>query len=209
MRATSFGYGKKLDLSMSSVKSPAPNVYNLSREFEKTTNKPQGFTFGLGREKVVFLSSFGKMGSKLPGPGNYDIKNSSFSNISYSMRAKYQNPEEKYSNQKTPGPGSYDAGKIEGMRGDGKYVTARFRNYGNVVISPLNQSSPETAKAKKTFVPGPASYKLVDEFSQSQRFLNSKFRSHAGRSFSHQHRQTVQINKSNPGPGYYQLPSEF
>lgn len=52
------------------------------------------------------------------------------------------------------------------MRADGKYVSARFKHYGNIVINPLNQTT-DNPKLNKTVIPGPASYKVVDEFNQS------------------------------------------
>lgn len=44
------------------------------------------------------------------------------------------------------------------MRGDGKYISARFRHYGNVIISPLNQTQ-DSDKIKKAMIPGPGTYK--------------------------------------------------
>jgi hypothetical protein len=52
-QSTSFGYGQKYDLSkVSNLKTPAPNAYNVSRDFDDQGNRilNSGPSFGIGRE---------------------------------------------------------------------------------------------------------------------------------------------------------------
>ena len=50
MRATSFGYGQKLDLGKKNFVTPSPDRYELSSEFKK--NPKVGFTMAPGRSDV-------------------------------------------------------------------------------------------------------------------------------------------------------------
>ena len=58
-QAPSFGYGQKYDFSkISNLKTPAPNAYNVSRDFDDKGNRiaSAGLSIGIGRE--VFYEFF-------------------------------------------------------------------------------------------------------------------------------------------------------
>lgn len=66
-RATSIGFGKKVDL-VPKNRSPSPNLYDKKSDFEPSASK--GVSFGLGREKVKAVSIF--LQTNFPGPGEYN-----------------------------------------------------------------------------------------------------------------------------------------
>ena len=70
-RTAAFGYGWKYDFTTASPKTPGPCMYSIDRSLEKKEN----FSFGLGRDKVSLNGIFPKRlyHGEAPGPGNYLI----------------------------------------------------------------------------------------------------------------------------------------
>jgi len=77
-RATSFGYGCKLDFTATVDKVPAPNHYKGVDNMHGFGKR--GITMGTGRDLVTF-SGFSVKQKKVPGPGAYDTLSNNIPHI--------------------------------------------------------------------------------------------------------------------------------
>ncbi|KAL4438449.1 hypothetical protein ABPG74_009488 [Tetrahymena malaccensis] len=206
-RSTSFGYGKKSDLSGLSA-SPAPNKYNIAGEFENSKEKHRGYSLGLGRNNINFGSMFNpKSEGNKPGPGTYKV-NSTLSNISFSMRAKTPGQDEKNTNRKDcPGPGTYT--NPLSMSANGKYPHSKYKNTGLAFISPQTVVKDFNSSAHKSSLPGPGQYNPPSTITQTGKQVVYRFKSSGACTFPHSGRDELGKATGIPGPGYYRLPSEF
>lgn len=72
MRATSFGYGNKLDLGKKNFVTPSPDRYNFDSDFKQ--NSKSGFTIAPGRNDVKANDMFYRPLKQSPEPASYNPK---------------------------------------------------------------------------------------------------------------------------------------
>lgn len=85
MRATSFGYGNKVDLAKKNFVSPPPDKYNLDTSFKQNGN--DGITMAHGRNVVKANDMFYRPLKQSPEPATYTPKTLDRS-LKYSLHIK-------------------------------------------------------------------------------------------------------------------------
>ena len=189
-RSTSMGYGKKSDFTKG--KNLNLPFYNIQRLFEYNNGSPN-YSFGSVLTSRVI--------EKSPGPGNYDIiKPIGFNSPKFSLGNKIHNI---ISKENFPGPGSYK--NLLKLNLSGKYPLSKIKNS---LMSGWSLSKSIRIQNYNNDVPAPNSYRIDNLFSSNGKIYNSKYKSYPGKSMLSRHGDFYQINQ-NPGPGCYEIFSEF
>jgi len=84
-RATSFGYGNKLDLSKRNFITPPPDRYNIDSDFK--TGSKSGFTMAQGRNDIKTNDMFYRPLKQAPDSGSYSPRHLDGS-LKYSIHAR-------------------------------------------------------------------------------------------------------------------------
>eukprot|EP00347_Sterkiella_histriomuscorum_P001355 403372352 len=184
---------------------PSPAKYE-QKGFFSPKSQSKAFSFGLSKEqmKKVHLQIIEKQAAeKLPGPGNYEPI-STFGKVGpkFSM-----SPKSALKDSALPGPGFYNQPDLVGKESSVK-MTSNIK-------SPRSTKFPQAQD--RFIVPtqhlpqcGPGSYNPKDRLNENHRSL---YRSVARAVFGRDERRALedrhQRNIDIPGPGMYELPSEF
>lgn len=200
LRGVSLGYGKRFDISTLCPLSPM-GFYSNRSDFDQNNPHSPRFSFGAGREQVP-NGSFITKDNGVPGVGNYSlVRKFGAEAPRVSMKgSRSKEIEEKYI---TPGPGPiYDVAN-KPLR---NLVNSRFKNCRSVDFGKV---SPRFKRSSMEG-PSPVDYQKLENFGGFH--VESRYRNHNGLSIprSVRYRGNVfgTIN-SNPGPGAYQVFSEF
>lgn len=192
-RYTTFGYGKRTEFIRKIEKSPDPGQYDISIN---TANLKNAYSFGVIKSGVLKKTQF------TPGPGTYNTPpRMGKEGRLISMLGKGK-PHRIIS--KSPGPGAYDL-KFEKNKGD--YVLSTCKSQNAHRFAPVSSAR----FLKKMIVETPASgyYNFDKGFLKFSEVL-STVKSSGSRVFPISSRdfQFYERNES-PGPGQYNLPSDF
>ena len=213
-RATSFGYGKKYDITTINwnkerLKFKVP-YYNLSHiRISSQPNAPK-YTFGESREKFMKMLvdnqvMIPSMSITSPGPAMYDTRhNIGDGTPKYSFRDRIQYKGKAY-RLNVPGPGRY--GSVY-MNKDGKYPLSTYRNTEQ---APWSKNKARRFGEKRVATPGPGMYEVKGLINGKGKVYNSKFRSGTARSMGLKFRSIFDVHPRDitPGPGAYASFSEF
>ena len=220
-RACSLGRGNKYDFTKNGRDVPAPNSYfpcNLAIGFEKK----KGFSFGLSRDSAPQhgITPFLKNASLNPGPGTYTpglLK----SNKGASFRIKLQNHTKENCEV---GPGKYNvASSFEPSK---TIFNSKFQSTKSTKFAPLKVLINEKNEQGRSKSGGKDFQKMNGntngevgqtnmvcdtkyQINKLGQFFNSKYQNSRCRSFGKSIRDPIKKFSDFPGPGNYQLPSEF
>ena len=103
LRATSFGYGNKLDLGKRNFVTPPPDRYSLNSDFTK--DGKHGVTIAPGRNDVKANDMFYRPLKQAPEPATYNPKPLDGS-VKYSLHPRLEDHSDKWV-RSVPGPGNY------------------------------------------------------------------------------------------------------
>jgi len=200
-RAASFGYGGKFDFTKHVDMVPGPNHYANTDNMSKFGRR--GITFGNGREKVTF-QGFTVKHTNVPGPGAYNILAGSRHIKGFSIKQRSTSLKKHWN---SPGPGYYN--HMPTISDKGTFVLSPFRNV-TVPSIKTKQVIPKNIEERSIVFPGPGAYSqgIIKENSRS---ILSNYVSPGGQSIGRQQRNLGKEEPlmPTPGPGNYQLPSEF
>ncbi|KRW98866.1 hypothetical protein PPERSA_07364 [Pseudocohnilembus persalinus] len=198
-RSASIGTGQKGSSFIMRSSTPGPNQYNTSAIFEK--QKSKGLSFGVSRDKAIFGQSF-NLPKFTPGPQSYHLNNM-LSKVSYSMRQKTNAfKKDERLNTQTPGPCFYNTTQYNQL---GSYKLSKFISRGNCKICPLARKPINASE----IIPGPGAYQSEIKNNQGK-FIVSKFRNSKMVTIGgHGINKSRIIRSTTPGPGSYQIPSDF
>lgn len=202
-RATSFGFGNKLDLIKKDKYNKATFHDNSSDFNRKSPHGPQ-YSFSNGREKYgkVYLDSVKMFDKEIPGPGKlYIMKPFGSESPKYTMRSRNDNPvTRKEKVIPNPAPNLYN--NVYKMNVYGKYPISSVRNVNSIRMN-FDKTKRSDYIINKN--PGPGSYNKKTLLS---RIIESKYTSYEPRSILERH-----IDKDSrtnyPGPGSYKIHSDF
>ena len=219
-RATSFGYGIRADFAKRD-RSPPPNTYTLSSDFNAKSQKGKVFSFGICREAYakVYIKANPMRDPALPGPGTYEVRETPGKEaLKYTMRPKTTNIEQ-LNFSKVPGPGSYEV--LPGISPRGNHFFSKFVSSCATTFNPprskrfceLCMTSYLYILAKEARLnPGPGHYPPTEATTKTGIYFVSKFKNSGCRRFGSEFRDTLSERGtfvSTPGPGTYRAPSEF
>ncbi len=197
--------------------------------FDKTVKKGHVFTFGICRDayKKVFIKAAPPADPAVPGPGTYNVRETPGKDaIKFTMRPKTPTAGEAPRNVKTPGPGTYDA--LAGITPKGTQFFSRFQSSRACLFHPPRSrrfndiriffrfllktiTASKLAKDLRNS-PGPGHYPASPSLNEKGRYFNSKFKGSMCRTFGSETRdflRRLMIRPTTPGPGAYQMPSDF
>lgn len=182
--------------------SPAPGTYEPPRDFEA---KGMGWSFG--KEAPLLRGTL--TGKESPGPGTYNVVPGDFGKEGrkFTLRPKTSSPGTSHLDGKRsremPGPGTYEP--KDSLEASGSYAISKYRNYkamGFTLRHVRNQSTGST--------PGPGAYQPRTDMSQSGNYFIASFKSSQSRRFGKANSRPGSVARScAPGPGTYDLPSDF
>lgn len=191
-RSASIGYGKKSDFTKGKNSNNNVPFYNIQRLFEYNDGSPN-YSFG------SILTS--RVREKSPGPGKYNIiKPIGFNSPKFSLGNKLQ---KKFIKENYPGPGTYKNSLKLNLKG--QYPLSQYKN---TLMPGWSLSKSTRLYNYNNGVPAPNSYILGNLFNGTGKLYNSKFKSNPGKSMLSRHGDLYNINQ-NPGPGSYEVFSEF
>eukprot|EP00347_Sterkiella_histriomuscorum_P002353 403368482 len=190
---------------------PSPDKYEIKSQFTPQ-NKSRAYSFGLAREqmyKMHIQAIEDQAKNQLPGPGQYQPpKTFGKDGVKFSMRPNTGYDLILLSKQKQfPGPGQYVQPDLVGTQNSVKLTS--------IVKTPQSPSFP---KAKDRFeiptfkngIPGPGNYTPKNNLNEN---IYSLYRSLGHTKFSKDERKALNDklyrNVEYPGPGNYELPSDF
>ncbi|CDW79782.1 UNKNOWN [Stylonychia lemnae] len=205
-----FGYTQRFKYYPSQIKHgdlPSPARYDIKGQFSPQ-NKSQSFSFGLAREQMnkMHIQAIEKVGKdKLPGPGQYQPPKT-FGNdgLKFSMRPLTVMLNKQ---KELPGPGQYQQPDLVGHLNSTKFTSIQKA-----------PQSPSFPKAKNRFEtptfknvnPGPGNYSPKNNLNED---IYSLYKSFGKTLFGKDERKALEDklyqNVEFPGPGNYQLPTEF
>jgi hypothetical protein len=169
--------------------------------------KTKAYSFGISRE--AYTKSGGATERGAPGPGSYQAQDFvGKAAPKFTMRSKSVSKVYQLTPKGFPGPGAYEAKALLNKRG--KQHVAKFRSSGATTINPPRSArfgpNPERTQ------PGPGQYEPKLNMTGEGKYYIQKFRSSGAKTFYHSNRKTLP-NKSTakqaPGPGAYNMPSDF
>ena len=184
-------------------------VNRVKSDFSKDKPRLPAYSFGASNKVYKRVSNFGKndiLDHDIPGPGTYE-KDSMIGTEGWkiTMGVGKKNTIKNLAprNDDVPGPGYYEA--KENINSKGVYYASNHQNVKSVPYRPSMRF-----KQKFSDVPGPGNYSSehpyrIGYFMKSRNFNCSPF------GFGTDSRKSMEIKSimANPGPGSYNLPSEF
>lgn len=199
MRATSFGYGLRINIA-GGQRVPAPNVYKLPSSFDPSGKKAHVYSFGTppSVDPKEPIPSF----VNIPGPGAYNILKPTGAEMSkYSFRPRCANLCNLQSfnvlvgatTQRTPGPGSYAS--TTAISALGNQFFSKFQSSGAAHFNPPTSLRFNEAGKKQKEVPGPGHYSSPSAITNNGKYFVTKFKSSMCRSFGNEDRYAL-ANKS-------------
>ncbi|CAG9328293.1 unnamed protein product [Blepharisma stoltei] len=206
-RSTMFGFGDRSDFTKQKAESPPPWHYEAPSSLKKVS-----FSFGTARElcnKQVF-ESHKRPDPSNPGPGSYSYRQKSVGDDGprWSLRSRTNSLGELKEQKNLPGPGNY-APKWN-MNKTGQYFLS---SWGSTKVRTFGSSSSDrfaNTNGIYSNVPGPGTYKPIEGISKNGDYFFSRFHSSSTRTFGKSERSSQPSSPGEvPGPGAYQLPSEF
>lgn len=205
VRTCSLGKGNKYDFTKNNKDVPAPNAYfprNLS--ISANLNAKRGFSFGVARELAPHSGIFhvSKYGAPKPGPGAYTpMLPKCGQTVTFRIKTGKQNSE----NCNT-GPGKYE---IPTTFVPVKPIfNSKFRSTKSTKFAPLRDVANRRSNA--TLPPqADLSCDLRHQINPAGKFFNSKYHNSLCRLFGKAPRDLKPHGANWPGPGNYQMPSEF
>ena len=188
----------------------APTNYYMKSQFTGAP-KTKAYSFGISREAYtkVHTKGGGATDRGVPGPGTYQARDFvGKAAPKFSMRSKSVSKVYQLTPKGFPGPGAYESKALLNKRG--KQHVAKFRSSGATTINPPRSArfNPNPERTQ----PGPGAYEPKLNMTGEGKYYIQKFKSSGAKTFYHSNRKTLQ-NKSTaklaPGPGAYQMPSDF
>jgi hypothetical protein len=205
VQTCSLGKGTKYDFTKNNKDVPAPNAYfprNLS--ISANLNSKRGYSFGVARELAPQNGIFhvSKYGAPRPGPGAYTpLLPKCGQTVTFRIKTGKQNSE----NSNT-GPGKYEVGST--FVPAKPIFNSRFRSTKSTKFAPLRDVA--NRRSKVTLPPQPdLACDLTHQINPSGTFYNSKYHNSLCRLFGKAERNVQPRGANLPGPGNYQMPSEF
>lgn len=204
-RTTSLGKGNKYDFTKNCKDVPAPNAYfprNLSISANVTSKR--GYSFGVSRELApqsgIFQAS--RLGGAKPGPGAYSpALPRSGQTVTFRIKTG-----KNHSENCNTGPGKYEVGSS--FVPSKTIFNSKFRSTKSTKFAPLR----EIASGKPNLASQPQADLCCDlkhQINTTGRFFNSKYHNSLCRLFGKSQRDVRSRGNELPGPGNYQMPSEF
>lgn len=212
-QGTGIGCGSKYDFTKHSKNVPAPNEYkpqNLT--ISESVGKKHGYTFGVSREmfkqsEMVFHL---KNAAATPGPDAYFPKIQK-SQVCVTMKSRIGQPENKAANI---GPGQYVIPPA--FQTNRPLYNSRHRNTKGIRFPPIAkmESGKENGKGTPASDEGKAPAAELSKDTKFQmngkgNYYNSKYHNTPASLFPKQSRSMEVKKVKDPGPGDYQMPSEF
>ncbi|CDW80439.1 UNKNOWN [Stylonychia lemnae] len=190
---------------------PSPAKYEQKSQFSPQ-NQSNSFSFGLAKEnmKKIHIQVIEKLAPDgLPGPGHY-VPPPTFGKLGpqYTLSPKSQLRElELFKSGYLPGPGFYQQPDLVGPE-----LTTKLTSN---IISPRTTKFPQAkdrfrVPTEQIKAPGPGQYTPKDRLSEDNRSI---YRSVGRAVFGKDERKALedkyQMHVEKPGPGTYEMPTEF
>lgn len=182
--------------------SPAPGTYAPPRDFD---GKGTGWSFG--KDTAILRGTLS--GKESPGPGAYSIVPGDFGKEGrkFTLRPKTSSPGTRYvdgkRNRDIPGPGTYEP--KDSLDISGAYTISKYRNYKAMGFTARHVRTQSTGAT-----PGPGAYQPHTDMSQTGDYFIAAFKSSQSRRFGKADSRPGSVARScAPGPGTYDLPSDF
>lgn len=204
-RTCSFGKGNKYDFTRNNKGVPAPNAYLPAHlNISANLSAKRGYSFGVSRDLMANSGIFypSKQGASKPGPGAYSPALPA-SGQTVTFRIKTSKPNSENCNT---GPGRYEVGCA--FVPDKPIFNSKFPSTKSTKFAPLR----EIVSGNRPTAPTPAadlSCDLRHQINLSGTYFNSKYHSSLCRKFGRAQRDAGSRGVELPGPGSYQMPSEF
>lgn len=212
-QGTGIGCGNKYDFTKHSKNVPAPNEYkpqNLT--ISESVGKKHGYTFGVSREmfkqsEMVFHL---KNAATIPGPDAYFPKIQK-TQACVTMKSRIVKPENKAA---SIGPGQYVIPPA--FQTDKPLFNSRHKNTKGIRFPPIGkidsgkENKNATAEQNDSIVgTGELSKDTKFQMNGKGSYYNSKYHNTPASLFPKQSRSMETKKAKDPGPGDYQMPSEF
>lgn len=214
-RSCSLGIGTKFDFTKICKDSPAPNTYypkNYAIGFEER----RGYSFGLSRDHMPHNGALAnaKLLAFVPGPGAYTPQiPKSDKTVTFRIKAGTSRKD-----LSVTGPGKYNVpSSFEPSKiiHNSKYPTTKSTKFAPLPLSDKentnrNESSPTKSAREGSRSLSPAlAYDTKYQLNAQGVFFNSKYKNSMCRTFSKSQQEWLRRNNGVPGPGFYQVPSDF
>ena len=202
---TTFGYGKKFDITKNVMKDKSHSYYDVPREFDlKRRNTPQ-YSFGKGRD--ICKKPELKIETITPGVGSYNLRKELGSDaLKFSIFGREWDHRRISPSHAliTPGPGHYE--EVLKMNGKGRYSSSLYTNTRIIKFI-----GPERGKVIDNKYPPPWAYELGTMFNKTGLQFTSKFNSTMAKTMSDRPKDFYLPYKQSPfpGPGAYDSFSDF
>jgi hypothetical protein len=200
-RATSFGYGLRLNIA-GGQRAPPPNIYKLPSTFDLSGKKAYVYSFGTppSTDPKEPIPSF----VNIPGPGAYNILKPTGAEMSkYSFRPRCLNLCNLHNYdvvvgktaQKTPGPGSYTS--TPGISALGNQFFSKFESSKAAHFNPPSSLRFNEVGKKLKEIPGPGHYTSPSAITNNGKYFVTKFKSSMCRSFGNEDRYALANKTTN------------
>lgn len=204
-RTCSFGIGNKYDFTNNNKHVPAPNSYMINQmNISANIIAKRGFSFGVSRELMAQSGIFypSKQGANKPGPGAYSpIIPVSGQTVTFRIKTSKTNNE-----NCIIGPGSYNVSSA--FVPSKQIFNSKFQSTKSTKIAPLRDVS--SGKHVDCVQNAPdLRCDLSHQINLSGSYFNSKYNNSQCRRFGKSQRDPRTRRVDLPGPGSYQMPSEF
>lgn len=195
-RAYSMGGVRNGDLMILNKDVPSPGTYDV-KYFNIGNNPKKGFSFGKPDQKNSDRAITDN--KNVPGPGAYTL-NRNLMSRNFSFRIRTKRPKDE---NVEVGPGQYNI--INTMDTTAKNMVSKYKSVSNVkMVAPCqNKSKLPIIKHDIAF------YDIKDQINTEGKYFVSHFKNSQCRSFGKSVRQLITIGNEGPGPGQYQVGSDF